>query len=99
MENSLRHYREAAGVSIRNLARLTPCSPGTIVRAEHGRQDPYDETWRRLALALDVPVEALRVPPEIEVSITVKPEEVMDFHAFVKLYRHDPATVMALVKN
>lgn len=55
----LRIWRLRRGYSQRELARLANVSYLTLLRTEHGIRNPSFATWRKLAKALDVPLEAI----------------------------------------
>ena len=64
MENRLKEFREKAGLSQRQLAKLlNPKSPNaghlTILNAEHKRTSPRMGTALKLAKALNVPFDEL----------------------------------------
>lgn len=56
----LREHRAAAGLSQRDLARLSGVSRATILRAENDRHRAYGITAQALANALGISVAALR---------------------------------------
>lgn len=56
---AIRHIREARGHSLRRLAGLIDRSPGYLSRIERNLQDAGEDTLRRIADALDVPIGAI----------------------------------------
>ncbi|MFE8944298.1 helix-turn-helix domain-containing protein [Streptomyces sp. NPDC003233] len=56
---TIRAFREARGHSLRSLASLTDRHPSTIMRIEEGCRGTTPETLRRIAAALQIPVEAI----------------------------------------
>ena len=58
--NKIKKLREKLGLSQEKLARLADVSNNTIVNIEAGKQqNPTVETVKKIAKALDVPVEEL----------------------------------------
>lgn len=58
--NKIKKLRENLGLSQEKLARLAEVSNNTIVNIEAGKQqNPTIETVKKIAKALDVPVEEL----------------------------------------
>ncbi|MFJ7048994.1 helix-turn-helix domain-containing protein [Streptomyces sp. NPDC101112] len=56
---AIRAFREVRGHSVRHLAHLTELSPSTITRIEGEKRGSSDDTLKRIAAALDVPLEAI----------------------------------------
>lgn len=60
---SLRKWREKRGLTQQELASVAYMSVSGIQALENGRRPGRRTTWRRLAIALDVPIEALLSEP------------------------------------
>ncbi len=56
---SLRELRRSRGLTQRELGQLAKVSPGTVYRLENGLRGAYPATVRKLAAALEVPIEGL----------------------------------------
>lgn len=61
---SLKLYRQAAGLSMEQLARKAGCSKDTIFRIEDGRNSPKLATFYSLCVVLGVGPETLLGSPE-----------------------------------
>jgi transcriptional regulator with XRE-family HTH domain len=55
----LREWRRRRALSQRELAGLAGIRQPTVVRLEKGAQQPHPRTIRKLAKALDIPIEEL----------------------------------------
>jgi transcriptional regulator with XRE-family HTH domain len=60
---SLRVYRQAAGLTMAELARRAKLTPQTIMRLERGETTAQRATLRKLARALGVTAEQLMAEP------------------------------------
>lgn len=60
----VRELRRRKALTQAELAEVAGVSVDTIVKLENGRHDPRPKTIRKLARALDVPVERLTVGAE-----------------------------------
>jgi transcriptional regulator with XRE-family HTH domain len=58
----LKHFREAGGLSMRELARQLKCHPGTLSSMEAGKSQPSFEMFLKLAQLLGVTLDALAGP-------------------------------------
>ncbi|WP_217913265.1 helix-turn-helix domain-containing protein [Miltoncostaea marina] len=58
-ESPLRRLRRQRKLSLEGLAREAGVSVATVYRAEHGRHETREETWRAIATALGVPLDSL----------------------------------------
>lgn len=56
---AIRSIREARGFSLRRLAHLAHIAPSTLSRIETGKRGAALEIIRRIAKALDTPIEAI----------------------------------------
>ena len=57
---TVKRLREKAGLSQEKLARLADVSNNTLINIEAGKQDnPTIETLKKIAMALNVPIEDL----------------------------------------
>ena len=56
----LREWRRKRALSQRDLASLAGIQQATVARLETGAQQPRPRTIRKLAKALDAPIEALQ---------------------------------------
>ncbi|WP_159054476.1 helix-turn-helix domain-containing protein [Streptomyces dysideae] len=56
---TIKAFREVRGHSVRRLAHLAGRHPSTITRIEEGCRGTTPETLRRIAAALEIPVEAI----------------------------------------
>ncbi|WP_407696819.1 helix-turn-helix domain-containing protein [Streptomyces dysideae] len=56
---TIRAFREARGHSVRRLACLTDRHPSTITRIEEECRGTTPETLKRIAAALEIPIEAI----------------------------------------
>lgn len=93
----LRAAREAAGVSLSELARRAGVGKGSVSEVENGRRPPRLETLWALSTALGVPLSALvgeqggDAPPGASVHATLVDRWTSD--AFHELYRASVGTV------
>ena len=55
----IRHSRKKKGLSQEQLAKISGLSRSSIINFETGRRDPRVKDLRKIANALDVPIEQL----------------------------------------
>lgn len=56
---TLRQWRYAKAIGLRELAELAGVSTYTLSALEHGRSRGYPKTWRKIALALGIDPEQI----------------------------------------
>jgi DNA-binding XRE family transcriptional regulator len=74
---SLRELRRSRGLTQRDLGQLAKVSPGSVYRLENGLRGAYPATVRKLAAALEVPIEDLvreRRPEQGEIATPQRPD-------------------------
>ena len=57
--NNLKHYRESAGLTLRELSEKTNIPASALCRAETGVSDLVGQRWKIIARALEISLDKL----------------------------------------